>query len=67
MHPSHLIRLVSILKTRRSGNDPAIREFRITAKGIVVADTFTSVEAILSGFASPAADVTAVTAQMRRS
>jgi circadian clock protein KaiC len=64
---SHLIRLVSILKTRRSGNDPAIREFRITDKGIAVADTFTSVEAILSGFASPAADVTAVTAQMRRS
>jgi len=50
---SQLYRLISILKIRRSGYDPAIREFRITHKGIEVADTFESAEAILTGLARP--------------
>jgi circadian clock protein KaiC len=50
---SQLYRLLSILKMRESGYDPAIREFRITAQGIDVASTFASAQAILTGVALP--------------
>ena len=48
---SQLYRLVSIMKMRESGYDPAIREFRIIDSGIEVAPTFASAEAILTGIA----------------
>ncbi len=48
---SHFYRLISIMKMRESGYDPAIREFRITDHGIEVASTFASAEAILTGIA----------------
>jgi circadian clock protein KaiC len=50
---SQLYRLLSILKARDTAYDAAIREFRITDHGIVVADTFASAEAILTGVARP--------------
>ena len=50
---SQLYRLISIMKMRESGYDPAIREFRITDNGFEVAATFTSAEAILTGIARP--------------
>lgn len=48
---SHLYRLISILKMREGEYDGAIREFRITDRGIAVEDTFASAEAILTGVA----------------
>lgn len=48
---SYLYRLLSILKMRESGYDPAIREFRITNQGIDVAPTFASAQSILTGVA----------------
>ena len=48
---SQLYRLVSIVKARVNAYDSSIREFRITAQGIEVADTFDSAEAILTGVA----------------
>jgi circadian clock protein KaiC len=48
---SHLHRLISILKMRRTGYDAAIRELEISDKGIKVAGTFESAEAILTGVA----------------
>ncbi len=50
---SQLYRLLSIIKVRESDYDPSIREFRITSKGIEVASTFESAEAILTGTARP--------------
>ncbi|HEY6408112.1 MAG TPA: ATPase domain-containing protein [Ktedonobacteraceae bacterium] len=50
---SQLYRLISVLKMRESGYDPAIREFRITDQGIDVAPTFDSAQAILTGVAIP--------------
>jgi circadian clock protein KaiC len=50
---SQLYRLISILKMRESGYDPAIREFRISEQGIEVAATFASAQAILTGVALP--------------
>ncbi len=50
---SQLYRLISILKMRESGYDPAIREFRLSERGIEVAATFASAEAILTGVAHP--------------
>lgn len=50
---AQLYRLLSIQKMRDSAFDPAIREFRITSRGIDVALTFESAEAILSGLARP--------------
>lgn len=52
---SQLYRLISILKVRDSGYDPAIREFKITDQGLEVAATFESAEAILTGLARPSA------------
>jgi circadian clock protein KaiC len=47
---SQLRRLISVVKVRDSDFDSSLREFRITAAGIEIADTFDSAEAILSGF-----------------
>ncbi len=46
---SQVRRLVSIMKMRESRYDPSIREFRIGANGIEVAESFRSAEAILTG------------------
>jgi circadian clock protein KaiC len=46
---SQLYRLISIMKMRETRYDTAIREFRILDKGIEVAESFESAEAILSG------------------
>lgn len=48
---SQIYRLISVLKMRQSGYDRAIREFRITDKGLEVADDFASAEAVLTGTA----------------
>lgn len=48
---SQLYRLISILKVRDRAYDGAIREFQITDRGVVVADTFDSAEQILTGTA----------------
>jgi circadian clock protein KaiC len=47
---SQLRRLVSVVKMRDSDFDSSLREFRITAAGIELADRFVSADAILSGF-----------------
>lgn len=46
---SHIHRLISILKMRESMYDTSIREFDIRPEGIIVADSFQSAEAVLSG------------------
>ena len=46
---SQLYRLMSVMKMRESAYDTSIREFRISDKGIEIAASFTSAEAILSG------------------
>ena len=46
---AQLYRLISIMKLRESGYDSAIREFTISRRGIDVAASFESAEAILSG------------------
>jgi circadian clock protein KaiC len=46
---SELRRLISILKLRGSGFDAAIREFTISARGIVVGDKFRLAEKTLTG------------------
>ncbi|MBV9521258.1 MAG: recombinase RecA [Alphaproteobacteria bacterium] len=48
---SRLYRLVSILKLRDSDFDATLREFTINSKGIEVAQSFESAEAILTGLA----------------
>jgi circadian clock protein KaiC len=48
---SHLHRLLSIVKTRESAHDTSIREFAITERGLDVAATFESAEAVLTGIA----------------
>jgi circadian clock protein KaiC len=48
---SQLYRLISILKVRDRAYDGSIREFQITDRGVVVADTFDSAEQILTGAA----------------
>jgi circadian clock protein KaiC len=48
---SQLYRLISIVKVRDRAYDGAIREFQITDRGVVVADTFDSAEQILTGTA----------------
>jgi circadian clock protein KaiC len=47
---SQLRRLISVVKMRDSDFDSSLREFRITAGGLELAQTFDSAEAILSGF-----------------
>ena len=48
---SQLHRLISIFKIRDRAYDGAIREFKITERGILVDDTFQSAELILTGAA----------------
>jgi circadian clock protein KaiC len=48
---SQLYRLISILKVRDRAYDGAIREFQITDRGVIVADTFDTAEQILTGTA----------------
>jgi circadian clock protein KaiC len=48
---SEMFRLISILKMRDRAYDGRIREFKISDKGLLVADTFESAEQILSGMA----------------
>ncbi len=48
---SQLYRLLSIMKMRESRYDTSIREFKITDDGLLVASSFESAEAILSGHA----------------
>jgi circadian clock protein KaiC len=47
---SQLRRLLSVIKMRDSDFDSSLREFRITAAGIELADRFVNADAILSGF-----------------
>lgn len=54
---SRLHRLISVLKTRQSGFDPAIREFTIGGNGVAVGDVFVGAAALLSGFATPVGGV----------
>lgn len=53
---SRLHRLVSILKTRQSPFDPAIREFTIDESGVAVGEVFAGAAALLSGFATPVSE-----------
>lgn len=53
---SQLYRLISILKVRDRAYEGAIREFQITDRGVVVADTFDSAEQILTGAARTIAE-----------
>jgi hypothetical protein len=48
---SQLYRLLSIMKMRESAYDTSIREFQITDRGLRVAESFASAEAILTGHA----------------
>ncbi|WNG40991.1 Circadian clock protein KaiC [Archangium violaceum] len=50
---SQLYRMLSILKMRESDYESALREFSISTRGIDVAETFESAEAILTGQARP--------------
>lgn len=64
---SQLYRIISILKTRRTGHDSSIREFKINDEGIEVADTFESAEAILTGVARPVPALSAFIEEVRSS
>ena len=48
---ARLHRLISVMKMRGGGTDSSLREFSISDKGITIAPTFDSAEAILSGLA----------------
>ena len=48
---SQLHRLISIIKVRDGDYDTSIREFVISERGVTVADTFESAEAVLTGIA----------------
>jgi circadian clock protein KaiC len=50
---AQLFRMISILKLRDSNYDSTIREFRITDRGISVADTFNAANHVLTGTAVP--------------
>jgi len=51
-----LQRIISVLKTRRTGHDSAIREFTISDRGLEVKDKVESAEAVLTGVARPLRD-----------
>jgi circadian clock protein KaiC len=51
---SSLHRLVSVLKARQLGTDPAIREFVIGDQGITVSGPFAATTGLLTGSATPA-------------
>jgi circadian clock protein KaiC len=48
---SALCRLISVHKVRDSGHDPSLREFFITADGVVVGGDFAGVEGVITGVA----------------
>jgi len=48
---SSISRAILVLKQRASSHDKAIREFRITEKGLLVGDPFADREGVLSGLA----------------
>ncbi len=50
---SQLYRMLSVMKMRESDNDPALRLFSVSQKGIHVEETFESAEAMLTGQARP--------------
>ena len=50
---SRLHRVISVLKGRQTGFDPAIREFTIDENGVAVGGVFVGAAAVLSGFATP--------------
>ncbi|MBA3532653.1 MAG: recombinase RecA, partial [Ardenticatenales bacterium] len=52
---SELYRVLSMVKMRSSAYDPAVREFKISPRGIEVASTVESAEAILREVADPSA------------
>jgi circadian clock protein KaiC len=52
---SQLYRMISVMKMRESDNDPALRLFSVSSKGIHVEETFESAEAVLTGQARPLA------------
>lgn len=54
---SKLQRIISILKTRRTGHEGSIREFKITDKGITIGGQFEGAEGILTGVARSLRDV----------
>jgi circadian clock protein KaiC len=64
---SRLYRLVSLFKVREGAFDPTIREFEITAAGIVIGEPFAGVEAVLSGMARKAASPGAAVAPFENS
>lgn len=53
---SRLRRIISVLKTRRTGHEGDIRELRISDKGLDVGDKLDGAEAILTGVARPLRD-----------
>ncbi len=50
---SRVHRMLSIVKVRDSDYDSSLREYRITSRGIELADTFESAESVLTGDAKP--------------
>ena len=50
---SQLYRMLSVMKMRESDNDPALRLFSVSDRGIHVEETFESAEAVLTGQARP--------------
>jgi circadian clock protein KaiC len=51
---SRVYRMLSVVKMRDSDYDSSLREFRITSRGIELADTFESAESLLTGDARAA-------------
>ena len=51
---SSLYRVVSVLKARQMGTDPAIREFVIGNQGIAVSEPLAAAQGLLTGSATPA-------------
>jgi len=50
---SQLYRMISVVKMRESDNDPALRLFSVSGRGIHVEETFEGAEAVLTGQARP--------------
>jgi circadian clock protein KaiC len=48
----HLLKAVSVVKSRTSDHELTIREFRLTSRGIEVGEALTDFEGVLSGVAS---------------
>ncbi|HEY1126149.1 MAG TPA: ATPase domain-containing protein, partial [Actinomycetota bacterium] len=63
---SQLRRLISVMKVREGLYDSSLREFSIGPNGFLVASTFESAEAILSGLARPILQPTAAKPPRRK-